>query len=334
MIILFFFKLFFESIQDYKDKNKFTGRFQQVCRVDRFLDRTYYSIVSISLYLRQIDRITKLSMLLFQVVNTFKKIFWTLGRLNFTGMLISYLPKFKFILLFLILLIYSCSEDNSKDIRDYYFPLKQLKEGMVYEYEAIQPDSLSPQYWYYRTIMQDGQVFLTGTMYEADFVPRQLVKEELVENGMLLDDLFIYYSDSTNKQQSYDIQIVAGNAFPFQVSLPSGIFLYNIHWEDPIRQTTTTLIKNRRYLGDTTLTMAGRQFDDCIAFGVKELVEVESEGVLAQEFEGVEIYAKGTGLVYFKKIISSQLTLEYLLADRYPMDTLLQYEQHYRESLQ
>ena len=159
-------------------------------------------------------------------------------------------------------------------------------------------------------------------MYEADFIPRQLVKEELVDNGMLLNDLYIYRTDSTGKQESYDINIIAGNSFPFKVSKPSGVFLYNINWEDPQKGTTTTLIKNRRYLGDTTFIFAGQEYKDCIAFSQKELVEVESEGVLSQEFEGVEFYAKGVGLVYFKKVITPTLTLEYALADRYPMDTL------------
>lgn len=229
-------------------------------------------------------------------------------------------------MLLLILTFVGCSLDGTRDIRDYYFPLKKLKDGQVYEYRAIQPDSLTPQYWYYRSLQQDGRVLLTATMYEADFIPRQLVTEELVNNGMLLDDLYIYYTDSMGLQQPYDVHITAGNVFPFQVSLPSGVFLYNIHWDDPFKGTSTTLIKNRRYLGDTTLVHGAINYSNCIAFGVKELVEVESEGVLAKEFEGVEIYAKGVGLVYFKKIINAQLTLEYILADRYPMSQLEEME--------
>ncbi len=193
---------------------------------------------------------------------------------------------------------------------------------MVYEYQAIQPDSLTPQYWYYRSLIQDDQVLLTATLYEADFIPRQLVKEELVSNGMLLNDLYLYYTDSLDRQESYDINIVAGNTFPFKVSQPSGIFLYNINWTDPNDGSTTTLIKNRRYLGDTTFNYAGVNYNDCVAFEVRELVEVDSEGVLSQEFSGVEFYAKNVGLIYYKKEIPNLFTLEYALADRYPMDSL------------
>ena len=239
-----------------------------------------------------------------------------------------------FQVVFVLLFLASCSKDTTRDIRNYYFPLKLLQDGLVYEYQAIQPDSLSPQYWYYRSLKQEDQILLTGTMYEADFIPRQLVKEELVNNGMLLNDIYVYYTDSMGLQSSYDINIEAGNVFPFRVSLPSGVFLYHINWEDNKRGQTTTLIKNRRYLGDTTFTYADQQFKDCIAFSVKELVEVESEGVLAQEFDGVEFYAKGIGLVYYKKVISPELTIEFGLADRYPMDTLEVIEQSYRATSQ
>ena len=216
-----------------------------------------------------------------------------------------------------------CSDDQ-KNIRDYYFPLKQLKEGLVYEYQAIAPDSLAPYYWFYRSIIEEDRVFLTGTYYEVDLIPKQFTQEELVENGMLLDTLILYYTDSTDRQQPIKVDIVAGNLFPFQVSLPSGVFLYNVHWQEPDDPTTTTtLIKNRRYLGDTTFVFQNKTYD-CVVFDVKELVEVNQEGALEQQFSGIEFYAKGVGLVYTKRIINEHLSFEYALANRYQMDTLEQ----------
>ncbi len=139
---------------------------------------------------------------------------------------------------------------------------------------------------------------------------------------MLLDDIYLYYTDSTGRQKSYDVTIEAANSFPFKVSLPSGIFLYKISWPEPNdTTTTTTLIKNRRYLGDTLFNYRGQTYD-CVAFEVRELVEVEQEGVLEQEFSGLEFYAKGIGLVYQKKQVTSELGFEYALARTYPMDTL------------
>ena len=228
-------------------------------------------------------------------------------------------------LLLIIILSCGCNQSGKRDIRDFYYPLKSLKDGMVYEYRAVQPDSLAPYYWYYRTHQQDEQVFLTGTYYEVDLIPKQFTREELVNNGMLLNELNLYRTDTlTGKQTPYAANIVAPNTFPFYVSNPGGIFLYHISWQEPTDSaTTTTLIKNRRYLGDTTFVFGSNHYD-CIAFEVRELVEVANEGVLEQEFSGVEFYAKGIGLVYVRKQVTEALSFEYALASRFPMDTLEQ----------
>jgi hypothetical protein len=88
--------------------------------------------------------------------------------------------------------------------------------------------------------------------------------------------------------------------------------------------STTTLIKNRRYLGDTTYTFNGVSYD-AVRFEVRELVEDNSvtEGSIEPRFDGEEIYAKGIGLVYYRKILGRQ-SIAYELADRYSMEQLEQ----------
>lgn len=219
----------------------------------------------------------------------------------------------------------ACNPTGKKDIRDYYFPLRKLTEGEVYEYRPIAQDSLSPAYWYYRSFLQDEGIYLTGTYYEYDLSPLQLVREELVSNGMLLQDLFIYVLDSTGRQKRIEAQVLAGNVFPFSVSDSSGIFLYKVQFDFPNETgRTTTLIKNRRYLGDTTYTVMGNTYP-AIRFEVRELVEDDSatDGRVEPRFDGEEIYAKGIGLVYYRKNLGVQ-SIEYELADRYPMEALEQ----------
>lgn len=212
--------------------------------------------------------------------------------------------------------------DGRRDIRDYYFPLKALADGLVYEYRPVSNDSMTPVYWYYRSFRQDEGIFLTGTYYEYDLVPLQFIREELVRNGMLLDDIYLYEPDSAGRQLKVPVDILAGNAFPFEVSDSSGVFLYKIRWQPPSDPgATMTLIKNRRFLGDTTLTAGGETYTG-IAFEVRELFEREKNGVFEQEFSGLELYAKGVGLVYYKKEVTENLVLEYYLADRYSMTEL------------
>lgn len=219
----------------------------------------------------------------------------------------------------------ACNPSGRKDIRDYYFPLKKLTEGQVYEYRPIGEDSLSPAYWYYRSFLQEEGIYLTGTYYEYDLNPLQLVREELVSNGMLLQDLFVFIADSTGRQQRIAAEVLAGNVFPFSVSDSSGIFLYKVRFDFPNEiGSTTTLIKNRRYLGDTTYTVNGQSYD-AVRFEVRELVEDQSvtEGTVEPRFSGEEIYAEGIGLVYYRKNLGPQ-SIAYELADRYPMEQLEQ----------
>lgn len=233
-----------------------------------------------------------------------------------------------------VLTLQGCqSEESYRDIRNYYYPLKTLESGLVYEYEPLGISPNGTAYWYYRSIINGNEVNLTGTYYERDLIPQQLSNEKMTDAGMVLQDLFLYENDSTDsdRQLQVPVEIIEDDVFPFQVRENGGIFLYNIRWQPPQDSgATIELIKNRRYVGDTTITFQEKKYD-AIIFDVKELAAYDKDGVLEQEYNGREIYAKGLGLVYYSKVLSEDLHLQYLLKDRYPMEQLeeqfrLQYE--------
>lgn len=224
----------------------------------------------------------------------------------------------------------NCNQRNVKDIREYYFPLRQLQDGLVYEYAPVRNDSLPPVYWYFRSFVLDTGIYLTSTYYSYELTPAQLVREEMVKNGMLLTNLYLYESDSTGRQQRADAEIIAGSVFPFEVRDSGGVFLYKVRWKPVFSpDVTITLTKNRRYAGDTTFVFQNKRHD-CVVFDVRELVEQEQEGYFEQQFSTVEWYAKGLGLVYYCKNITNQFILEYRLVDRYPMEQL---EARFRQKL-
>lgn len=243
-----------------------------------------------------------------------------------------FLPLFVFATL--VIGLSSCRENGPKDIRDYYFPLRDLEEGVVYEYQPVYMDSLTPAYWYYRSFIQEDGVFLTGTYYEYDLVPLQLVREELVRNGMLVQDVYLYdqATDSSGQQNRTEVEVLQGSAFPFKVTDSTGVFLYKIKWEPPQDSgAVITLVKNRRYLKDTVVQALG-ETHDAVLFKVQELLSYDKEGVFEQRYGGREIYAKGLGLVYYDKKIGEGIQLSYALERRYPMNELEnQYEQRIRQ---
>lgn len=215
------------------------------------------------------------------------------------------------------------NQDGKKDIRDYYYPIRQLEDGLVYEYRSVGNDSLPPVYWYYRSFIEEDGVFLTATYYEHDLIPRQLAKEEMVSNGVIQNDLALFVTDSTGRQQPLNTEVLAGNVFPFKVSEEGGVFLYKVKISSPDEpHLVTTLIKNRRYVGDSTYVFEKKKLPS-VAFEVKELVELDDkeQGGMEPQWQGREIYAKNIGLVFYEKQLG-ETPLTYSLYDRYPMTVL------------
>lgn len=238
-------------------------------------------------------------------------------------------PRFLFFLPFcligLLALLPSCQKEGGyRDIRGYYYPLNELQDGLVYEYRAEGMPELGPSYWYLRFSSGPEGNFLHSTLYEQDLIPAQQLKEEVVSNGLLLRQLYLYGRDSLpgGRQNRSEAEIMSSSAFPFQVKEQGGVFLYHVRWQDPGDSLAWyTVIKNRYFAGDTTFVFEGKTYP-AVKFELKEHIELDQIGVFESTYPGMEIYAKGLGLVYFRKEIQENMMLAYRLKSRFPMDKL------------
>ncbi len=223
---------------------------------------------------------------------------------------------FFFYLLFAFLFI-SCQEDSRvKNISDFYFPTQDLEEGMVYEYKKLGGDTLF-EYWFYQTIKNDSTTYFLGQYYDNYFNIRQFIREEIISDGVILSEMFLYLPDSTDKLTKIPVNILSPTVFPFQVRDSLGVFLYKIKWKDDYpADRTTTLIKNRRYIGKDKYPYK-KDFVDCVVFDVKELVETEEVGFQEIQYSGKEWYAQNIGLIYYEKQITDSFSIKYQLNDIY-----------------
>jgi hypothetical protein len=218
---------------------------------------------------------------------------------------------------------------NDKDISAYYFPVKALREGKVYEYRYLGNNKIAPEYWYHQTLTPDPKAsdkkgdYFTSTLYDIDLNVRQIVSEEIVSNGMLLDDLHLYFKkDSSQTTAKVQPTIVQRNVYPFEIQDTSLKYVYKIHFKDPFDTLQTTyLTRTRKYAGKTTYNYKGQTYD-CVMMNLEETIDNDREGHLEFKIYGKELYAKGIGLIYYKKGIRSDFALEYELADIYPMTEL------------
>ena len=214
-------------------------------------------------------------------------------------------------------------KEATRNIQSYYLPLEEIKDGMVYEYQAVNNDSLAPFYWYFRLMEKTERKILTSTYYDHTFTIQQLSNEEVVSTGVILDDLFLYATDTiTGVQQQNPVRVEWDNAFPFEVTDSTQAYLYKIYWteiENPTQKVR--IIRNRHFMGDATYSYKGKEMD-CVRFLVKEVIEVEEEGFQELSFLGTELYAKNLGLIYYNKTVDGQLVQEYELVDRFSMEEL------------
>ncbi len=258
----------------------------------------------------------------------YRKVLWS-GHFKFT--MCYFCKKNIFLTLFSLSIFFStCGYFNSSpNLKDYYYPIAQLKEGKVYEYAPANNDTLAGYYWYFHTLRPDPKQsnkpqsdYLTGTYYDANYEIGQIISEEVVSNGTILDESHLYLADAQGTKKQVTVTIEGANVFPFEVKDTNTVLFYKIHWKNP-KDTSEqlTLTRNRRYLGKTTYQFNGTTYD-CVKFELRELIDSEKEGHWQQEYKGQELYAKGIGLVYSEKVINKNLVLAYRLKDIYDMKVL------------
>jgi hypothetical protein len=230
----------------------------------------------------------------------------------------------------------ACRQDvPGQPLRAYYFPLEKLRDGLVYEYRKVPfakaEDSLATFYTYYRTVVEGGRTYLLGMQFDYALQPQSYSREELVANGMSIVGNRVFRADSTGTPVEQLVAVEAGAVFPFGVQDSAGVFLYVIKMADPQDTTKfTRLIRNRRWAGNTVFQFQGKSLP-AVRFSLAEAIEDYADGYFDTEYSGEEIYARGIGLVYLKKMLPGNLTLEYQLHDTYPKTIL---EQNFKRNLE
>lgn len=203
----------------------------------------------------------------------------------------------------LLILFFSACSDGKRDIHDYYFPVKALRNGQVYAYQSEEGDTTERRYWYYRSFERDSGLFMAGVQYSRNFEIVQRLWEKIVDNGSLARTIFLYETDpATGLQRPIPTQVESPNLFPFRVTDSIGIFLFQVKYH-PVEDTAATIyvIRNRRYLGaGPDFELDGKKYST-VRFDLHEAVGNDKLGASEVEGVGEEWYAEGLGLVYYSK---------------------------------
>ena len=224
------------------------------------------------------------------------------------------------IFLFTVLMA-SC--DGRRDIRNYYFPARELTDGLVYAYENTGtlpgPDL---EYWYYLGVDVDTALHLSVTRYNDDLSPAQQSREEIRNDGVYLRTLSLLPTDSTGIATEVKTEVIYDRAFPFyldeEATTPFG---YRIKFSMPDAPDAVNYVSmDRRFVRDTTISVLNKTYD-ALLFSLAGEVSLRDpeDGDISPQFSGYEIYAKGLGLVEFKRELGSGASLGGRLVERVPM---------------
>ena len=190
-----------------------------------------------------------------------------------------------------------------EDLRDFYYPVRQLTEGRVYEYENTGTFDPAPyEYWYYLGIDQDTALYLSATRYADGLTPVQVATERVRNEGVFLQKLTVYPPDTAGQRQRVDASILYDRTFPFRPDdeEASGYRVRFVPPDNPDAENVVSL--NRYFRGDTTLDILGISVE-AVVFDLAGEVSLRDarEGDISPTFTGYEIYGRDLGLVEYRR---------------------------------
>lgn len=236
-------------------------------------------------------------------------------------------------LIALLFLTFLCSCNGSRDVRDYYFPVRDLdNKGLVYAYENTGtlpgPDT---EYSYYLGVDVDTALHLSVTHYDPALQPRQQSREEIRNDGVYLREVTLLQNDSSGIATPIPTTLLYNKVFPFyledEATTPYG---YRMSFNAPGQPGVVNYVTlNRRYLRDTTFVLLEKEYP-ALLFSLEGEVSLRDpeEGDISPQFRGYEIYARGIGLVEYRRELGTDgAALGGRLRERVGMPDFLQRNQ-------
>lgn len=229
-------------------------------------------------------------------------------------------PKLKyFLLLMSIFLFFNCNtkEENKHYLKAYYFPVDDLGKSWKYVYHPTKAEYGLPETWTYKSIEEEGSIYLESNYMDSRGIVKQYSKEKVVKNGTLIKAYELYHTDSLGRKITQEAIPEQGDYFPFEVSKEGGMFLFKMKYtlpQDTLQQVS--MVRNRYFRDFGRYEFDGKTYETAI-FDVVESIETthQIEGDFDVKVEKEEIYAKGIGLVKYKQVVNGGFTIEYELKE-------------------
>ena len=219
-------------------------------------------------------------------------------------------------------------KNEQQVLKQFYFPLPQLKDGLVYEFLDQNSNNVD-HFWFYKTVEdQAGNWYLVSTRYNRDFQQDQIVRERIYAEGAHCESYRFIQTDSAGKSLTSDAAITGGVIYPFDVPKDSAlVYRFQMEFFLPKDSMTYTVTRDRRF----SRFEEGVEWDGkkhrCAVFqslqhvGVRDTLRGGNWQLDSNSVE--EVYAQNIGLIRSSIRLSSGGTLAYKLGARLTMDEFM-----------
>ena len=225
---------------------------------------------------------------------------------------------------FVLAVVLGCGTDETTEsARFFYFDSLLIGGGgKIFVYEPVNDQLHPPEIWHRR--FSGG--FHASHIYSAKLTPEgefeMKTTENVAQTGATLTRLeFFYREEQSIEDLSHDsavtIRAVITEPTTFLFGPPDSTVAvkYQVEYIEPgpdsIRVILTRL---RRFVNSETYKLNGTTYP-AMRYVVSETLETETEGFTTTSWQTQEIYAKGIGLVYYRKEINPDFILEYRLKE-------------------
>jgi len=210
-------------------------------------------------------------------------------------------------------------KEGGADLKEYYWPIRELRSGMAYLYEPVDRPDLGRETWVLTSDSLATGWELTTRIYDASQTLVQEVVEREVPNGTLALRLSFFTRDTADNVRSLPLRIEERNLFPYEVADTSLRFPFKVSYAEPGDSSlVTTLQRLRRFRGIDRVTLPDGDHPAAL-FSLTEQMDNSGEGTLSLEFSGEELYARGIGLAAWMKVRAPGDTMVYRLQRRMPL---------------
>jgi hypothetical protein len=219
------------------------------------------------------------------------------------------------IVMCMCIIVLACKQTDTaeEDLSRYYFPVESFpEEGMVYTYKNVQDATAAPEVWRH---LKRGPGLIESINYGFgdDIVQRQY--DRIVSNGVITDSLKLYASDTAGQREQINVLLPSPFRFPFQPGDSSSVWLTKMEWWQPEDSLHIVLERRRTFKEYTSWHYEGKEIP-AVRFTTEDTFETESDGWTTTRWGGEELYARDIGLVYYKRVISENMLLEFELESR------------------